>query len=150
MPDPGTGSGAATWDEMAERLLGSLAGRPTGFVLEIGPRDYVPVDDEPGDVVCAQIHVLADGVLMVRRSRRELARLMLVDHSPAGLALDLWHFDDHFDDCTDGYLFSRDVRLVVDTCVTWFRDAENMSSADELGCSFRFPDELPRTDTTMP
>jgi len=27
MPDPGTGSGAATWDEMAERLLGSLAAK---------------------------------------------------------------------------------------------------------------------------
>ena len=149
MPDPGAGSGATTWDDMAQWLVASLTGRPAGFVLEIGPRDYVPSEDDP-EVVCAQIHVLADGVLMLRRSRIELSHLLLGDHTPNGLVLDLWHFDGHFEDCTDGYLFSRDVRLVADTCVAWFRDGWSTASTDELGCSLRFPDELPRTDTTMP
>lgn len=146
MSDPGTGSGATTWDDMADWLVGSLTGRPVGFVLEMGPSDYVSSDDDPDDVVCAQIHVLADGVLLLRRSRTELDHLMLADHSADGLMLDLWHFDGHFDDCTDGYLFSRDVQLVADTCVTWFRDHCTTSSTD-LGCGYRFPDQLPRAGT---
>lgn len=39
-------------------------------------------------------------------------------HGVDGLELDRWFCDD----CTDGYLFTRDIALAADACVPWFRD----------------------------
>ncbi|UYP17172.1 hypothetical protein OED52_10525 [Rhodococcus sp. Z13] len=144
MDESGAGSGTASWDGMVEWLVESLTGRPTGFVLDVGPSDYAPSEDDPDDVVCAQVHVLDDGVLLLRRSRTELDQLLLADHSPAGLVLDHWHTDTFFPDCTDGYLFSRDVRLIAEACVAWFRMDPSIDTTEQLGCSYRFPDALPR------
>ncbi|WP_188544037.1 hypothetical protein [Rhodococcoides trifolii] len=131
---------------MAAWLVESMHGKPVGLVIELGPSDYGPAEEEEGaPVVCAQIQVLDDGVFMVRRSREVLGYLMLADHSADGLELDTWHHDDHFDDCTDGYLFTRDTRLIANTCITWFRDNTGMTTSDDLGCNYRFADELPRS-----
>ena len=137
-----------SWTGMVEWLTGSLVDQPVALIVEIGPNSYVSEDDDQ-EVVCAQIQVLADGVLMLRRSRVELGHLLLADYSTENLPLDIWQFDDHFEDCTDGYLFSRDVNLIANTCVAWFRDNWGTRSTSELGCSYRFPDELlPPTDGT--
>ena len=132
------------WDDTSKWLVDSLFAKPSGLIIELGPRDYVPGDDDSDDIVCAQIVVLDDGVFMLRRSRTVLRHLLLADYSEEGLYLDNWHFDDYFDDCTDGYLFSRDSRLIADACSVWFRDNAASGSTGELGCSYRFPDELPR------
>ncbi len=137
-------SSGVSWAGMVDWLIESLTDQPVAFMLEMGPSGFRSqgVDDE---VACAQIVVLDDGVLMLRRSRTVLDQLTLADFSVDGLALDRWFFDDHFADCTDGYLFTRDVRLVADACVGWFRDEWGTRSTDDLGCDYRFPDELPRS-----
>ncbi|OUS97448.1 hypothetical protein CA951_02795 [Rhodococcus sp. NCIMB 12038] len=140
-----------SWDETTDWLVESLADKPIGFILEVGPRNYVTGEenDEDEDVVCAQIQVLAGGVLMLRRSRTELGHLLLVDYSTDDLVLEQWYFDDHFEDCTDGYLFSRDVTLLAHTCVTWIQENEGNGSTNDIGCNYRFPDTLlPPPDPT--
>ncbi|MDI9970773.1 hypothetical protein QM623_19925, partial [Rhodococcus ruber] len=66
-----------TWDGMIDWLVDSFTDKPTGLVIDLGPSGYVvprdyDEDDDESPVVCAQVHVLADGVLMVRRSRTVL------------------------------------------------------------------------------
>ncbi|KIQ20089.1 hypothetical protein RU01_02670 [Rhodococcus sp. MEB064] len=129
--------GTAAW------LMESMYDKPAGLIIELGPNDYDP--DDEGDVFNAQIHVLDDGVYMVRRSRAVLQRLRLADHGVEGLELDLWHHDDHFDDCTDGYLFTRDTHLIANACVAWFRQNGVTDKRSSLGCSYEFVDHLPRT-----
>lgn len=99
--------------------------------------------------MCAQIQVLDDGVFLLRRSRIELGHLLLADYSPTGLTLERWYSNDHFEDCTDGYIFSRDRRLIADTCITWFRDNWGTRSTDDLGCDYRLPDSLVPEDETL-
>ncbi|TQF74590.1 hypothetical protein FK531_00285 [Rhodococcus spelaei] len=138
------------WVDMVDWLVDSLGDKPVGFTLNLGPHSLHLVGDEEDDVVCAQLQVLADGVLMLRRSRKPMDQLMFGDYSTDSLVLDHWYFDDHFEDCTDGYLFSHDVPLVADACVTWFRDNRGTRSADELGCEYRFPDEFPDPPPLLP
>ncbi|MEE2033981.1 hypothetical protein Q8814_17990 [Rhodococcus sp. CC-R104] len=134
---------------MLEWVLDSLTGKPLGFLFELGPFDHVD-DEQDGEIICAQIQVLDDDVLLLRRSKDVLGHLMLADYSAAGAVLDQWYFDTHFDDCTDGYLFSRDLDLIAEACVAWFRDNWGETrSVDEIGCSCRFPDTLlPTPDPT--
>ncbi|WP_430335381.1 hypothetical protein [Rhodococcus sp. ACT016] len=136
-------SSGVSWAGMVDWLVESLTGQPVAFMLEMGPNGYRS-QDEFDEIACAQITMLEDGVLMLRRSRSVLDQLILADYSVDRLSLDRWFFDDHFADCTDGYLFTRDVRLVADACVAWFRDEWGTRSTDDLGCDYRFPDELPR------
>ncbi|MGX7729230.1 hypothetical protein ACWPOB_08135 [Rhodococcus sp. 2H158] len=136
-----------TWDGMSDWLVESFTGQPVGLIIDLGPSDYVHFDDDHDNVdepvVCAQMHVLADGVLMVRRSRAVLDRLRFDTHAVDALDLDRWLFDDPFDDCTDGYLFTRDIALAAEACVSWFRDVPGVPTLDEIGCSYEFPDTLP-------
>ncbi|MGU3435012.1 hypothetical protein ACNHUS_18590 [Actinomycetes bacterium M1A6_2h] len=129
------------WDGLAAWLIESLTDSRPGLIVDLGPNTDVPEDFE---LVNAQIHVLDDGVFLVRRSRLVLGQLRLVNHSVAGLELDRWHHDDLFDDCTDGYLFSRDRHLAASACAAWLRDNGGEDALDQLGCSFEFADELPR------
>nr|WP_296779187.1 hypothetical protein [Rhodococcus sp. (in: high G+C Gram-positive bacteria)] len=141
------------WVHTAEWLVESLFDQPVALIIDLGPSDYIRSDDEEDDdddeVVCAQIQVMADRVFLLRRSRSELGHLLLADYSTAGVTLDKWYNNDQFDDCTDGYIFSRDARLIADTCVTWFRDNWGARSTDELGCDYRFPDVLLPEDPTL-
>jgi hypothetical protein len=132
------------WDAMTAWLVESMQDEPAGLVIDLGPNTDIP-DDELDDIelITAQLHRLDDGVVMVRRSRRILHTLRFADHSVQGLVLERWHHDAHFDDCTDGYLFSRDLALAAGACVAWVRDAGGVEAADRLGCSFDFADELP-------
>lgn len=141
MPDFTSAAGVSEWSEMAGWLADSLIGKPVAFILELGPKAFVEgtgVDDP----VCAQVQVLGDGVLLLRRSRAVLGHLMLADYSSVGLDLDLWHTDGHFDDCTDGYIFSRDAHLIAEIAVAWFRENWATATTDQLGCDYRFPDRL--------
>lgn len=133
------------WDGMIAWLVESMVDKPSGLIIDLGPNTYIPEEDaEDLEIVNAQIHVLDDGVYLIRRSRTLLQQLRLVDHGVDGLDLDRWHHDGLFDDCTDGYLFSRDRTLVASACASWFRDAGSVDALDELGCSYEFADELPR------
>lgn len=151
------------WDGMTNWLVETLVGNGSGLIVDLGPGDYVaPVRDvadededaidlvdllDPDDeVINAQLHVLDGGVVMVRRSRTVLRRLRLGDHSADGLELDVWHHDGHFDDCTDGYLFTTDLHLAASACTAWFRDHGGLEALDALGCDYSFPDALPATD----
>lgn len=142
-----------TWEEMIAWLVTSFTDQPVGLIIDLGPSDYISyVDDEDFEdedverVVCAQVHVLSDGVLMVRRSRTVLERLRLDDHAIEGLELDRWFFDDHFDDCTDGYVFTRDIELAADACAAWFRDMPGAPTLEQIGCDYEYPVSLPRHD----
>ena len=149
------------WDGMTNWLVETLVRNGSGLIVDLGPGGYVaPVDEDvdeddlgladvldPDDeVINAQLHVLDDGVVMVRRSRTVLRRLRLGDHSVEGLELDVWHHDGHFDDCTDGYLFTSDLHLAASACTAWFRDHGGLEALDALGCDYSFADALPATD----
>ncbi|MFW0874137.1 hypothetical protein [Rhodococcoides corynebacterioides] len=161
----GTEFSVDRWDGMTKWLVETLVGNGSGLIVDLGPSDYVaPVRDDadedededaidlvdlldPDDeVINAQLHVLDDGVVMVRRSRTVLRRLRLGNHSADGLELDLWHHDGHFDDCTDGYLFTTDLHLAASACTAWFRDHGGLDALDALGCDYSFPDALPAHD----
>ncbi|OZD03666.1 hypothetical protein CH281_12045 [Rhodococcus sp. 06-221-2] len=134
---------------MTEWLTESLADKPCALIIDLGPSDYIPSEDDENDVVCAQLIVMADEVFMVRRSRVEVGHLMFADYSTEYVELDRWYLAPHFDDCTDGYLFTKDRRLAAETCVTWFRDNQGASEPDNIGCDYRYPDELlPNDDST--
>ncbi|MDV7198912.1 hypothetical protein R4172_15280 [Rhodococcus kroppenstedtii] len=149
------------WDGMTNWLVETLVRNGSGLIVDLGPGGYVaPVDEDVDDddlgladvldpddeVINAQLHVLDDGVVMVRRSRTVLRRLRLGDHSVEGLELDVWHHDGHFDDCTDGYLFTSDLHLAASACTAWFRDHGGLEALDALGCDYSFADALPATD----
>lgn len=131
------------WDSLSAWLIESMYAKPVGFIVELGPSHYIAERDD-AEVVCAQVVVLSDGVMMLRRSQTELGHLLLADYSSAGLRLDEWQHDGHFDDCTDGYLFTKDIRLIARTCIAWFRINAGINTTDEIGCSYRLADELPR------
>jgi len=134
------------WLGMTTWIVESLADKPVGFIFEMGPSGYVYHDDDEDedevDVACVQVQMLAGGVMMLRRSRSVLGHLLIADYSSDKLPLNRWLFNDNFDDCTDGYLFSRDSLLLADACVTWFRDNCGTRSPNDLGCEYRYPDEL--------
>lgn len=143
MDEPYKKSDVHEWSDMAAWLVESLTDKPVGFILEMGPSGYIDYDDDHEDeVVCAQVQMLADGVMMLRRSRSVLGHLLIADYSSDKLPLNKWLYNDNFDDCTDGYLFSRDPELLADICVTWFRDNWATESTDALGCEYRYPDDL--------
>lgn len=130
------------WVYTREWLTESLADKPVALIIDLGPGDYIPSEDDSDDVPCAQLQVMADDVFLVRRSRTGLGHLLLADYSTAAVTLDKWYLEEHFDDCTDGYMFTRDRRLAAETCVTWFRDKQDSSTTIDIGCDYRFADEL--------
>ncbi|WP_261392986.1 hypothetical protein [Rhodococcus sp. BP22] len=133
------------WDSLAAWMIESLYDKPVGFIVEVGPSDYVADSTDDAPVVCSQVVVLTDGVFMLRRSRTELGHLLLADYSSSGLPLDEWQNDGHFEDCTDGYLFTKDIRLVARSCIAWIRVNAGVNTTGNIGCSYRFADELPRS-----
>lgn len=133
------------WDSLAAWMIESLYDKPVGFIVEVGPSDYVADSTDDAPVVCSQVVVLSDGVFMLRRSRTELGHPLLADYSSAGLPLDEWQNDGHFEDCTDGYLFTKDIHLVARSCIAWIRVNAGVNQTDNIGCSYRFSDELPRS-----
>ncbi|MFC8181380.1 hypothetical protein ACFULT_21105 [Rhodococcus sp. NPDC057297] len=137
------------WVYTIEWLVESLTDQPVALIIDLGPNDYVQNEDDPGDVPCAQLQVMADDVYMVRRSRTELGHLMLTDYSTAGVTLDKWYLQEHFHDCTDGYMFTRDRRLAAEICATWFRDNQEANMTSELGCNYRYADELLSEDPKL-
>ena len=136
-------AGTREWADMTEWVVESVSDKPVGFVFDLGPRDYGPAEEEEGrEAICAQVVVLQEDVLMLRRSRVVLRRLNLGDHSVDDLPLEEWLDGEHFEDCTDGYFFTQDVDLVADAVTSWFRDCGLVATPDELGCSYEFPEDL--------
>lgn len=146
MDESDKASDVQEWSEMATWVIESLTDKPVGFIFEMGPSGYIYEDDDEdeddSDVLCVQVQMLADGVMMLRRSRSILGHLLIGDYSSHKLPLNRWLFNDNFDDCTDGYLFSRDPLLIADICVTWFRDNAGTTTPNDLGCEYRYPDDL--------
>ena len=58
---------------------------------------------------------------------------MLQSYSLDGINLDTWRSEPLFEDCTDGFIISRDAHMVANVCVHWFRDSHEFDLA-ELGC----------------
>ncbi|MDG3011308.1 hypothetical protein G4X40_14225 [Rhodococcus sp. D2-41] len=139
------------WTGTVDWLVRELPGQPVGIIVDLGPKEFIApvcgedcVSRDAGEhVFCAQVHLLEDGVFLVRRSRRMLHRLRLSSHRSAGLVLDTWVHDGHFEDCTDGYLFTRDHTLAAQIVVAWFRDNSDAPPHSEMGCAYELADVLP-------
>ncbi|WP_237669242.1 MULTISPECIES: hypothetical protein [unclassified Rhodococcus (in: high G+C Gram-positive bacteria)] len=138
----GTRLAIEPWVYTREWLTESLVDQPVALIIDLGPNDYIPSEHESDDVLCAQLQVMEDDVFLVRRSRTELGHLLLANYSTAAITLDKWYLQEHFDDCTDGYLFTKDRRLAAETCVTWFRDKQDPNEKIDIGCNYRFADQL--------
>ena len=111
------------WFDMADWLIGNLDAMRVGCILELGPSDtFVTSNDQ--EVVCAQIQALHNGVFWLRLSEVVLDAPLLADFSTEGLPLDVWRYDDLFEDCTHGYVFSADKQMIAQACVTWFRNRQ--------------------------
>lgn len=134
--------GIRRWCDSVDWIIDSLTDKPVGFIFELGPGDLDDFDDEDRDICCIQAQILEDDVVMLRRSRDLLRRLRLGSFSTAGVPIDRWLFNGHFEDCTDGYIFSRDRELLAGAIVAWFRDSCGIASPDAVGMSYRFPDTL--------
>ncbi|GAA1456608.1 hypothetical protein [Williamsia maris] len=134
--------GTREWHEMAEWIATSLTDKPVGMIFEIGPSDFIYHAERDQDVACVQAVVLQHGVVMLRRSREMLRQLNVVDFGTRALPIDRWLMNGHFEDCTDGYIFSRDRELLAGAVVAWFRDTCGIASPDELGCEYSVPDTL--------
>lgn len=153
------------WDSMLEWVAESLDEQPAGLEFSLGPNDVrlaedwdeveadiedddIDADDEVDfgapDAVCAQVYVLDGGVFLVRRSRTALRTLRFTDHDASSVRLDVWHHDDPFDDCTDGYFYTRDRRLAAEACISWFRDNTDAPARTDLGCHYSYAVDLPR------
>ncbi|WP_256991825.1 MULTISPECIES: hypothetical protein [unclassified Rhodococcus (in: high G+C Gram-positive bacteria)] len=145
----GTRLAVDPWVYTREWLAESLLAKPVALIIDLGPNDYIPSEHESDDVPCAQLQVMEDEVFLVRRSRTELGHLLLADYSTAAITLDKWYLQEHFDDCTDGYLFTKDRRLAAETCVTWFRDKQDPNEKIDIGCNYRFADRLVPEDPTL-
>ncbi|MGU3292525.1 hypothetical protein [Williamsia sp. M5A3_1d] len=131
------------WSGMSTWMSESLTDQAVGFVFDLGPRDYGPVEERAGiAAVCAQIQVLRDDVLILRRSRSVLRRLVIGDYDVDDLPIEEWLDGRHFGDCTDGYFFSRDIDLIADATTAWFRDCGLYASPELIGCEFDHPDSL--------
>ncbi len=146
---PGTRLAIDPWVYTREWLAESLVDQPVALIIDLGPNDYIPSEHDSDDVPCAQLQVMEDEVFLVRRSRTELGHLLLADYSTAAITLDKWYLQEHFDDCTDGYLFTKDRRLAAETCVTWFRDSQGPNEKIDIGCNYRFADQLVATDPKL-
>lgn len=119
------------WDGMAEWLEVSCGELDVGDVLSIGPSD--PVAFEVEVVPNAQFQKLEGEVAWLRLSTTVMDTPLLSDLTSDGLLLDSWHPGNDFDDCTDGFIVSANLRLLADACVTWFRDRHGFEIED-LGC----------------
>ena len=124
----------SVWREMRAWLVQSTTTMATGSVLEVGPAG---ADDDLAD--SAQIHRLRAGTYLVRLSRRRMDIPMLADYSVPARALDRWHHDGRFPDCTDGYLFTRSHEVIADLCVAWFRDRCGVAGSGDLGFGYTVP-----------
>ncbi|MGB3698805.1 MAG: NADAR family protein [Gordonia sp. (in: high G+C Gram-positive bacteria)] len=161
---------SSSWEEMREWLIESLEDQPIGLEIGLGPKDVhvrfetlgvdlKDLDDEssnvededlpefvPTEAVCAQIYVLGKDTYLVRRSRRALRTIRFIDYEPTAVPMNTWLHDDPFDDCTDGYLYTGDRRLVAEAAVSWFRDNYDSPALADLGCFYEFTEELPKGD----
>lgn len=167
-------SRSSTWNGMRDWLIESLEDQPVGLEIGLGPKgvsvqfdtaavDLEELDEEfddessnsadtdphgfvPTEAVCAQIYVLDGGTYLVRRSRRALRSVRFVDYQPTEVPRNVWLHDDPFGDCTDGYLYSDDHRLVSDAAVAWFRDNYDSPALADLACYYEFAEQLPTGD----
>lgn len=129
--EPGPPRPIASWDDAADWLTESFDALDVGDVFDLGPRNAA-VDDPDVETPCAQAIALHGGILL-RLSTTFMAIPALRDHSIDHVALDVWHHDDTFDDCTFGFIVSADTEFLAATCGNWFRDAHGLDFA-ELGC----------------
>lgn len=129
------------WPAMERWLVESMGEMGRAAVLDIGPA-AVGVDDEC-DVDCAQIQVLASRTYLVRLSTMIMSPPLLISDRVGRDTLDMWFYDETFDDCTHGFLMSRSRRRIAEIVVTWFRDRCGFSAPDELGCTYRASTALP-------
>ena len=137
------------WDDFVTWLVENFGAMTVGSLFEIGQRGIVVyAADDP--VVCAQIVKLEDDVLWLRLSDEMLGTPLLANHSAGLLPLDVWQREDTFEDCTEGFLFSADHRLVAEACASWFRDRRGYDVPDTLDCGYETVDRLPRNGQRKP
>lgn len=161
--EPGLPAHIADWDGMLDWIAESLSDQPVGLEFGLGPRGIRladdwdsteadiddPVEYPTGDDLevtparCVQVYTLADGIYLVRRSRIALRVLRFLDHDATSVVEDTWFHDDPFDDCTDGYMYTRDHLIAAEACVSWFRDSPRGPVMEDLGCQYSFADIIP-------
>ena len=136
------------WDDVIAWLIESFDALDVGDVLELGPSDHVLFEVDEGDeiVPTAQAQALRGGVVWLRLSTQVQGVPLLSSFSSKGIDLDVWHDGSMFEDCSDGYLASKDFAILAEACVTWFRDRQGFHY-DDLGCEHHRALTLRRLDS---
>lgn len=122
-----------SWDDFARWVSDALVTLTAGDTFEIGTFNCEVFDDPTAASPCVQAIALDDGALLFRRSRVVMGVPLLQTYSLEGIDLDAWRGDPLFEDCTDGFIISRDARMLANVSVSWFRDCHALEFK-ELGC----------------
>ena len=111
----------ARWAAFAGWFAQRLSELPAASVLDAGRGDATPETDGY-DVECAQVQRLYGDRYLLRCSTTLMIIPLLDCYDGDNVALDTWHHDDLFEDCTHGYLVSESPQMVADLVVGWFRE----------------------------
>ncbi|MGV9711801.1 hypothetical protein ACWDTI_14185 [Gordonia sp. NPDC003424] len=134
------------WTGMEAWLVESLESMPPVAVLDLGPAHVL---DDADDADCVQIHALG-GAYLIRLSMVMMSTPLLTRQRVNREILDIWFYDERFDDCTHGYLITRSRQRIAEITVAWFRDRCGFAEPGLLGCSYTEPVELPRHRADRP
>lgn len=121
------------WEDFARWVSDALVTLTVGDTFEIGQVDNVRSEEAQEVTPCVQAVALEDSALLFRRSRVVMGVPLLQNYSLEGIDLDAWRGDPLFEDCTDGFIISRDARMLANVSVSWFRDCHALE-LEELGC----------------
>lgn len=121
------------WDDFAKWVSDALVTLTVADTFEIGLAVCVSTNHDSTETPCVQAIALEDGALLFRLSRVAMGVPLLQNYSVDGVDLNTWRTDPLFEDCTDGFIISRDVRMLANVSVAWFRDTHKLDF-DELGC----------------
>lgn len=134
----------ARWAAFAGWFAQRLSELPAASVLDAGRGDATPETDGY-DVECAQVQRLYGDRYLLRCSTTLMIIPLLDCYDGDNVALDTWHHDDLFEDCTHGYLVSESPQMVADLVVGWFRERCGFAEPDLIGFAYMRAKSLPHT-----
>ena len=130
----GEQAAGADWAGMQRWLTGEIASARPGLIIQMGP---LGLDPDATFVPSAEVHALIGATTLVRLSTTWMHAPVLAGYSVPRLALDRWHHDRRFADCTHGYLMTRSPALAAAVCVNWFAVRCAFAHPDAVGYSTR-------------
>lgn len=134
----------AQWDGFTGWLADRLGEMPVASVIDAG-RSGANAQTHGYDVECAQVQRLHRGRYLLRLSTTLMIIPLLDAYDGEDVALDCWHHDDLFEDCTHGYLVSESAGMVADLVTGWFRQRCGFTGPDQVGFAYMRAKSLPRS-----